>query len=246
MLVNPLIRIFPFLLVYYGFFASGGATSFMGITAESYVPFLVIGMLADVFLNMGYSLFATHFGSEKVWHTVEATLLAPISKLSLLLGLWGARFISVFPTILMFFLVAAWYYPTGVMTIAFAFVMLICTLAISSSIGLIYGSLAMANENWGPIFGYMRMGWVFISCFYYPINILLFNVGEFAFDFRVLAWLNPVFHATDLIRSMWLGTFELGASLLALLFVIASAVALPLIAVKIFNVLWKKMGIHGY
>jgi ABC-type polysaccharide/polyol phosphate export permease len=260
-LVNPLIRIFPFLLVYYGFFA-GGATDFMGITMGSYVPFLVIGMLADVFLNMGYSLFVSHFGSEKVWHTVEATLLSPISKLSLLIGLWGARFISTFPTVLMFFLLAAWYYPAAMTTIAFAFVMLICTLSIASSIGLIYGSLTMANENFGPVFSYMRMGWVFISCFYYPVNILLFKLGESAFDFRFLAWINPVFHSTDLIRTFWLGQIDLSLSIsgnlglvfgsgwqqiaLPLIFVVGCALAFPLISVKIFNILWKKMGIQGY
>lgn len=260
-LVNPLIRIFPFLLVYYGFFA-GGATNFMGITMGSYVPFLVIGMLVDVFLNMGYSLFVANFGAEKVWHTVEATLLAPISKLSLLIGLWAAKFVSVFPTVLMFFLVAAYYYPTSISTIVFAFVMLICTLSISSSVGLIYGSLTMSNENFGPIFSYMRMGWVFISCFYYPVNILLFEFGQYAFDFRFLAWLNPVFHSTDLIRTFWLGQLDLSLALtgnlglaigsgwqqiaLPLLFVFGCAVILPLISVKIFNILWKRMGIQGY
>jgi ABC-type polysaccharide/polyol phosphate export permease len=261
-LVNPLIRIFPFLLVYYGFFASGGATSFLGITADSYVPFLVIGMLVDVFLNMGYGLFAAHFSSEKVWHTVEATLLAPISKLSLLIGLWGARFVSIFPTILLFFFVAAWFYPTGLATIVFAFFILICTLSIASSIGLIHGSLVMANENFAPIFGYLRMGWVFASCFYYPLNILMFNIGQYAFDFRFVAFLNPVFHSAQLIRDLWMGNLDLSIHLagnpglafgagwqeigVPLLFVVVCAVCFPLISVKVFNRLWKKMGIQGY
>ena len=182
--------------------------------------------------------------------------------LSLLIGLWGAQFVSVFPTILMFFLVAAWYYPTSLMVIVAAFALLICTLSISSSIGLVHGALVMSNENFAPLFGYMRMGWVFISCFYYPLNILMFNIGQQVFDFRFLAFLNPVFHTTDLIRQLWMGGLDLSVAfssnpglvlgagwqeiMVPLLFVVACAVCFPLLSVKIFNRLWTKMGIQGY
>jgi hypothetical protein len=162
----------------------------------------------------------------------------------------------------MFFFVAAWYYPTGLSTIVFAFFMLVCTLSIASSIGLVHGALVMANENFGPVFGYLRMGWVFASCFYYPINILLFDFGQHVFDFRFVAFYNPVFHAVDLIRAFWLGHLDLTISLtgnpglalgagwqeigVPLLFVLVCAVCFPLIAVKVFNRLWKNMGIQGY
>ncbi|MFH1544985.1 MAG: hypothetical protein ABIE23_02760, partial [archaeon] len=52
-LVNPVLGMVPLLLIYYGFFHYSGAESFAGINALNYINFLLFGVLALAFFNIG-------------------------------------------------------------------------------------------------------------------------------------------------------------------------------------------------
>ena len=102
-LVGPIIRIMPFLLVYWGFFAFGENASIGGeVTSANFVIFLILGMLCDVFFDTGWKTFTGRFMTEKYWQTIEAMLLSPINRISFIFGGGLSDFISLFPSLLLF------------------------------------------------------------------------------------------------------------------------------------------------
>jgi len=239
-MAEPLIRIAPFLLIYLGFFAAG-AKSFGSVTEINFVVFLVLGMLTDVFFVHGYSWLHTKFMQEKYWQTIEAILLAPISKISLLGGQALSIIVALVPSMAIFLLISYLIIPAYFVHIAVVLLCLVLVLPIALSIGLVYSGAALFNENFTPLFNYARVGIVFISCFYYPITI--FDKVPMLAALKPLVLFNPFYQAVFAIRQAWIfGIIEWGA----IAYVAVFAIATPLLAVFIFNSLWKRLDIQGY
>ncbi|MAG21715.1 MAG: hypothetical protein CL943_00220 [Candidatus Diapherotrites archaeon] len=239
-MVEPFIRIAPFLLVYFGFF-SAGAQSFGGVTESNFVVFLILGMLIDLVLVEGYTRLYIRFMEEKYWQTIEAMLLAPINKLSLLGGQALSLLVGLFPSMLLFLGVSFVLIPTTIQNIILSIAVVAMVMSIALSIGLIYASSALFNENFDPLFKYARVGLVFISCFYYPITI--FDTIPVLSLLKPIVIANPLYQAITIIRSAWIyGTIEVAS----VAYVAAFAIIAPLLAVFIFNKLWKKLNIQGY
>lgn len=239
-MIEPFIRIAPFMLVYFGFFL-GGAHSFGIVTASNFVAFLILGLVADVFLVHGYIVLYSKFMEEKYWQTIEGMLLAPINKLSLLGGQALSIIVSLFLSMLLFFGVSYVLMPVSILHLLVCLLLIAMILPISLGIGLVYASSALFNENFAPLFNYARIGIVFLSCFYYPITI--FEKTPLLALLKPIVLLNPFYQAVFAIRSAWIyGIIEWAS----IAYVAAFAVITPLIAVFIFNKLWKRLNITGY
>jgi len=238
--VEPFVKIAPFVLIYFGFFISG-AKSIGDVTEENFIIFLILGMLSDVFFTHSYDSLYPKFMREKFWNTIEATLVAPLSKFSLLMGNAVSILVLLVPNLLIFFGIAYIFAPAPFQAILIAIIMLLCILSISIGIGLIHGTSALFNENYSPIFSYAKIGLVFISCFYYPITV--FDQSPALALIKPIVLMNPIYHANNAIRAAWLfgeiRTFSI-------LYAIGFALMTPIIAVFIFNKLWKKLNIQGY
>jgi len=244
-LIGPMIRIMPFLLVYWGFFSFTPEGSIGGVvTAENFIVFLILGMLADVFFYMGWSAFHKKFMMEKFWQTIEATLLAPIYRLSLIFGIGMSEFVSLFPSLVLFLAVSFVFFPISLINLGVVLVVLLMLFSISLSIGLIVGCAALFNENFMPIFEYIRIAFVFFSCFYYPITVLRIPwLGIYGEILPTIAFINPIYQANFLIKNIWLQgviPFE------SLSYVLFFAIVSPIAAVYIFRRLFKALSIQGY
>ncbi len=239
-LIEPAVRIAPFLLIYFGFFMVG-VESFGWVTQSNFIVFLTLGMLTDVFLVAGFNRLYTRFMEEKYWQTIEAMLLAPINKLSLLGGYALSMLVSLFPSVLLFLGVSYVLMPTPLPNLILSMLVVGMVLSMSLGIGLVHASSALFNENFSPIFRYGKVGLVFISCFYYPITI--FEETPIIAFLKPLVLLNPFYQAIFAIRSAWIfGRVEWAS----IAYIVAFAAIMPLIAVFVFNKLWKRLNIQGY
>jgi len=246
--LNPLVRAVPFLLVYYGVFAAAGSSFSVGeVTDATFVVFLLLGILVDVFLHSGLTAFSDKFMREKFWETINAFLVAPTHKLALVLGFGISESIAILPTLLFFLLVVFLWHPVSPVVMLFTLVVLVGAFMIALGVGLLFGSAALFNENFIPIFGYMRIIWVFFSCFYYSIEVLKFSVAGFIIDLRLLAELNPIYQAVAIIRSVWFYGFDSVLNMLPqFVYFAAFVIVVPLVSVFIFRKLFRYFDIEGY
>ncbi len=245
--VQPLVKIVPFALVYYGFFAFGGGTEIGVVSGSNFFIFLVLGLIADMFFEMGYGAFTMRFLNEKYWDTIEAVLMAPINKMSLISGVGLAELVSFAPAFILFIGTVLFIHIIPVNILVFVFCVLLLALLISLSLGLIASCAVLFNENFMPFFSYFRMAIVFLSCFYYPIDVLVFKAAGYNVDLRLLALLNPFYQANFLIKEAWLNPlFSLSDSIFPFAYLLFFALVMPLAAIFIFNKLWRILGIQGY
>ena len=244
-LISPLIKVMPFLLVYGGFFSANPSAALAGhVKPETFIPFLFLGITADIFFSIGYSTFSSKFMVEKWWQTMEIIILAPINKLSLITGIGLGDLISTFPTLVLFLGLAYYFTPLGFLDLIKVLIIFLLLFMISLSIGLITSCAALFNENLAPFFGYLRVIISFVSAFYYPIEVLktdkLGALGQFL---PVIATFNPLYQANFIIRAIW---FEGITPINSVIYVLFFAIISPIATVYVFNKLWSTIGIQGY
>ncbi len=244
-LISPLIRIMPFLLVYWGFFSVDPSAVLGGyLKPETFVPFLFLGITTDIFFNMGFSTFTAKFMTEKWWQTLEIILLAPINKLSLLTGVGLGDLVSIAPTLVMFVGLAYYLSPIPFLELVKVLIIMLLCFMVSLSIGLITGCASLVNENLTPFFGYLKVFIALLSAFYYPIEVLKTDkFGPLGHLLPVIATFNPIYQANFIIRSIW---FDGITPLNSVIYVLFFAIISPIAAVYLFNKMWTKLGIQGY
>ena len=236
-LIDPVINTFWFGLLYLGFF-SIGSKPLWGVTREAFIPFLVVGGLVNGFFSVGFGVFSSKLLYEKFWKTIEAFLIVPISRFHLLLGYGLVEFIRMSFALLLFLGFCYWLHPTSGLVLLSVLLILVGLLMGSLGVGLIRGIFTLTNENILPAFNFLYWGWGFMSCFYYPKEILPRFIEP-------LTLVNPVYHAVTLIRHLWFD-YPISSVFVSSLWILGFAILMPLTGVTLFNRLWKKMGIQGY
>lgn len=182
--------------------------------------------------------------NEKFWQTINAILLAPINRLSLIFGVGLAEFIAIFPSLTLFIIVCFMLMPISLVHLGLVLFALLLLFLIALSMGLMAGCAGLFNENAVPIFGYIRVVVVFFSCFYYPIEVLRIpQLGQIGSILPTIAYLNPIYQAVTVLRSAWLHGVVPFDSLIYVLFF---AIIAPLAAVYIFRRLFKALSVQGY
>ncbi len=211
---------------------------------STFIPFLFLGITADMYFNMGYNVFSGKFMTEKWWQTLEITLLAPINKLSFITGIGLAELVESLPTAVLFVGLAYFFIPIPILELVKVLIVLLLVLLISLSLGLAVGSTSLAKEDLGPIFSYFRLIIVFFSAFYYPIEVLKTDqLGPLGAALPVIATFNPLYQANFIIRSIW---FDGITPISSVIYVLFFAIISPIAAVYIFNKVWGALGIQGY
>ena len=235
-LINPVLGIIPFFLIYYGFLHFTGATEFAGLNRENYIGFLLLGMLVYTFFNDGFNVFSSKFLNEKYWKTIEAVFISPISYMSLVIGVGLSEAIRLIPTLLVFIAVAAIFSLPNPVALILAILMLYLLFLFCCSMGLIHGAMSLSNENLLPIFGYAFSALALLSCFFYPIGLVPDAL-------KPLVKINPLYQGVTFIRDAWL----LGEiSWISIIYVLAFTVAGLILSVRIFTTVWKTLGVEGY
>ena len=204
-----------------------------------------------VFVFMAYNillitsfvgLFSAQFIRDKYWKTIALVLIAPLNRICLLFGIVLSRLILIAIPWIFFFILCYIYYPISLLTVLFVILVYILLIVIFSSIGLLIGVFAISNEN---IMGILRflLGWLFwFSCLTYPFQI-------FPAFIQVIINLNPFYHMFNFLRLTWIQNnilLSITSYFMVFLFLVISAILLPIISVFIFNKVFKKYGIVGY
>ncbi len=243
-LTPPVLKGVPLIVIYYGFFYFGGQSIGEGVNKENYVTFIFLGLLVHFFIHYAYVNFAERFMQEKYWNTIASLLIAPIRRSAIILGSGLSILIKLIPTFVIFAGASFLIYPLSPLKFLLVIAILLSSVIIALSLGLIYGSFALANENFNPIFSYGELGIVFLSCFYYPIDVFA-KASSFISSFLVpLIKLNPFYSAVTLVRYLWLGG-EI-VPLYEIYILAAFVVFTPFIALALYTKIWKRLGIQGY
>jgi ABC-type polysaccharide/polyol phosphate export permease len=236
MFVNPVLSIIPLFIIYYGFLHYTDASDFGGVNLDNYIAFLIFGIVSQTFFYNGTNVFALKFKEEKYWQTIESLFLAPINYLSLIFGVGINVILNLMPLLLIFMLIASVFSAPSLISIPLIVLMMILLLLFCLGFGLIYGALTLFSENFDPLFRYFIAGWTLASCFAYPITI----IPE---AFRPIILANPVYQAVNFTRELWINNFF---DFNAFLYVLIFAIIMPVIAVFLFKIAWKRMEIQGY
>lgn len=234
--VNPVLSIIPLFIIYYGFLHYSGANEFGGVNLDNYIAFLVFGIIAQAFFFQGINAFSAKFKEEKYWQTIESLFIAPINYFSLIIGVGINVALNLIPLLFIFILIASIFSSAGIIEISLIILTMFLLLLFSLGVGLIYGALNLFSENFDPIFRYIFAAWTLASCFAYPIDI----IPEI---FRPIILLNPVYHAVNITRNLWINHFF---GIEAFIYLLIFAVIMPLISVILFKAAWKRMEIQGY
>ncbi len=234
--VNPVLSIIPLFIIYYGFLHYGGAEGLGGIDLSNYVSFLVFGIIAQAFFYNGVNAFSDKFKEEKYWKTIESLFIAPINYLSLIIGVGINIALKLIPLLFIFIFIVSLFHFGSIIEIILVILIMLVMLVFCLGIGLIFGSLTLFSENFDPVFRYFFAGWILLSCFAYPIEVIPESI-------RFIVELNPVYAAVTFTRTLWINQIVLWNNFL---YVSAFALIFPLIAVYIFKIAWKRMEIQGY
>ncbi|MDO8538693.1 MAG: ABC transporter permease [archaeon] len=235
-LINPILGVIPFFLIYYGFLHFTGTTEFAGLNRGNYIVFLLLGMLVYTFFNDGFNVFSSKFLNEKYWKTIEAVFISPISYMAIVIGVGLSEIVRLIPTLIVFVLVASFFEIPSIISLFFAIVMLFMLFLFCCSIGLIHGAAALSNENFLPIFGYAFMGLSLLSCFFYPIGLIPDIL-------KPLVEINPLYHGVTFIRDAWILN---QISFVSFFYVLAFMIVGLILSVQIFTKVWKTLGVEGY
>jgi ABC-type polysaccharide/polyol phosphate export permease len=236
-LSKPLKIVVLFLIVYAGFFISG-ANNVGGVTKENYVSFLLLGSLVSSVLLLGFDTFNQKFMQEKFWKTIQAVLIAPLNKIKLILGVGISELLIQGIIVSIFLIITIIVLPVSFVNLLIVLLILLLIFLGVLGFSLIYGAFSLSNENFLFLFRYFVLGWAFLSCFYYPVEILPSFIKPFVL-------INPVYHGLFIIRNLWINGF-VNNFLMHFIIVLAFAVVVPIIAVYLFNKIIKKLGIQGY
>jgi len=234
--VNPVLSIIPLFIIYYGFLHYGGAEGLGGIDLTNYIVFLVFGVIGQAFFYNGINTFADKFKEEKYWKTIESLFIAPITYLSLIAGVGINISLKLFPMLFIFILIASVNSFASIGNILLIVSMTLVMLLFCLGVGLIFGALTLFSENFYPPFRYFFAGWTLLSCFAYPIEVIPEAL-------RFLVVFNPVYQAVTFSRVLWIHNIVLWKSFA---FVAILALIMPVIAVYVFKIAWKRMEIQGY
>lgn len=170
-LTSPIKSALLMCLLYSGFFRS--SNSFIGsLNQENYIVYVLLGTVLHSQLNSSIGIFRGKMSAEKYWQTATATLMTPVSIFEVILGFMvGSGGITLvinafILTMVMFF------FPVPLHLYLFSLLVLFILAVLGFSLGLIGATVSLCWEGKSFLFDYFVQALTFLSCFYYPIEIL--------------------------------------------------------------------------
>lgn len=226
------------LLYYYLLFKYIDTNFYGSFNQINYVSWLLIGSIIFTFSQHGFDTFEARFGREKYWNTVQGMILSPINRFYILIGYIITSLIESVFFFLFFIIICFLSYPVAIFQIIQVFLIAFIMIIASGGIGLIVGSIFLANENFTSVFSFLQFVVLFFSCFSIPIKFL-------PSIFQDIAKLNPYYYGTELARNLYYGIYDINW-LFSLVYIIIFAIIASYLGVYAFNKIWSKYGIQGY
>lgn len=239
-ILAPFLTMFSFLITYSAVFF-GAKTDDLGfVQKENYVIYLLTGFLVYSCFRLAWG--RTNLIGEKVMQTLDGMLLAPSSRLYILMGKAVQSFVEIFIVVFAFVVMVFLLQPPTIYwkNLIIGSVAVIFVFIIFLSLDFIVTAIGLAQEGIASfITTYVPKGFLLVGCVYYPVDI----IPKFA---RPLVYLNPLYHGVDLFRSGFMQADLRFGLEIPFLYLLILAVVLPIISVFVFEYVLKRWGIRGY
>ncbi len=210
-------------------------------TAENFIIYQFIAYNINLLMKMILE-FPELFQREKYWETLPALIIAPFRRINLLFGIFFSNLILISVPFITFVFLGYLIYPIQFLTFLFILGLYLLTALIFSGIGIIFGVFAISKEGLlGPL-NFLTIFIFWFSCLSYPFYIF----PEFLQNVIIL---NPLYYILEILRVSWIENnviLSITSHPFSFLIITSGAILVPLIAVYIFNKVYRKYGIVGY
>lgn len=224
--------------IYHGLLKEVGQTLGM-IDRANFALYVLVGTICHTLVAAAIYSFRSRMRDEKFWQTITATILSPISVMEVVLGFVVG---SVGPNLLIsavMLIVTVQLFPVPFDTAVTAMLVLLLLAFLGFGLGVLGSTIALCWEGKAFLFDYAMQAMFFLSCFYYPLEVLP----------RVLhpvALVLPTYQASRLLHEL----FVLGISPLhspgALVYILLSALTLLYLPALFWNYSIRRYGVEGY
>lgn len=242
-LLNPFIQFFVFFFLFGAIFTTQSGFLIGYWNFNNYLLFLFIAMSISYFQPI-VTKYTQIFITEKYWKTLSAIIMAPVNRFSLLAGILISQIILNGIGVIFLIIIGYILYPISIINLILFLIAFFCILLIFSSIGLILGAFAISNENFQNYYVVFVRFLFLLSCINYPKEI-------FPEIIQFVITLNPLYYLFDFLRLVWYDGIapEMVLNYLSPIHIISFitlTILSPIIAIILFERIYKKYGIVGY
>jgi len=238
-MLAPTLTMVTFFFTYSAVFFVSDVTDVGYVEKQNYVIYLLTAFLAYSFFRLPWN--RTTLMQEKIMQTLDGMLLAPGSRLYIVIGKASRVFIEIAMSIIIFAVVLIFLRPTislkgllmGSFSLVLLFVIIISVDFIVSALGLAHGGISQF------LVSYLPRGIALIGCVYYPVEV----IPEIL---RPLVYINPLYHAVNLFRSAFMEADLRFGMEFSFIYLLVLAIILPIISGFFFDWALKKWGVRGY
>jgi ABC-type polysaccharide/polyol phosphate export permease len=242
-IINPLIQLLILLFLFGLIFRLQQDLSIGYWNGRNYVLFILIAFCIQFStpISLRYS---TSFLTEKYWKTLSATMIAPINRFSLLIGILVSEVLIISTGVILLLSMACIIFPISIIHFTLFMLSFMSALLLLGSIGLIIGVYAMGNENFANYYTFFLRFVFLFSCINYPKEIF----PEFI---QIIIVLNPLYYYFDFLRLLWYSGLSPDIAMfyitpLHIFIFISLTIAFPIFSIYLFERIYKKYGIVGY
>jgi ABC-type polysaccharide/polyol phosphate export permease len=235
----PVITILMPIIILGRFFQNN--VNFGPWNSQNYIIFIFIGY--NILLLRGMiNYIPAHLQQEQYWKTLPALIIAPFNRYYLLFGYFISEVSLLSLPFFVFLITLFILYPISFTTLIIVILLFIGVAIVFAAIGLVLGVITVANENISSVLTFI-IGFIFwASCITYPFQL-------FPNVIKDLISLNPIYYLINFIRLSWLEDnifYTIINHSGHFIIVISSIIIAPILAVIMFNLIYKKLGTSGY
>jgi len=238
-MLSPSITMVSFLVTYSAVFFSGAVNDLGYIDRSNYVIYLLTAFLVYTFFKLAWG--RTNLNGEKFMLTLEGILLAPGSRLYILIGKASRILVEIFISVI-FFVIALFFLHVSIdiKALIIGSISLILLFVILISVDFIISGIGLAKVGISSfISSYLPRGMALVGCAYYPIDV----IPDFV---KPLVYINPLYHAVNLFRIAFMRADLRFGWEVSFIYLLILAIIMPIIASVFFDWALKKWGIAGY
>ncbi len=210
---------------------------------DNFLLFILLGYCIStlIFLLWNYK---DLFYDEKTWKTLNAVIVAPVSKFNILFGYLLSGLISKSLPIIVIVIICYILYPISLIFLIFVILILFSISITFAGMGFLLGLFEIVNEDISASLAVGISVISIMSCVFYPIEI-------FPEELQFFIKLNPLYYYFDLLRLTWWAGINYGEAisyitiyhiLIVGIFTIITPITASFLFIKIYN----KYGTSGY
>ncbi len=235
-LVSPVKSAILMIFIYSGFFKTAG--NFGNMTKENFIAYVLLGSILHSQLTTSIGIFRGKLVMEKYWQTAMATLLSPASIYEVLAGYaLGSGGISFLVNIgLLSAVTFVW--PVSAGTYLLSLFVLFLMALLGFGLGLIGATIGLCYEGKSFAFDYGVQLITFLSCFYYPVEILPKVIKPFV-------TIMPTYQLGEALHNFYL-SLPVGNVFLSVAYMLVTIFLVVFAGGALFDYSIRKQGVIGY